>query len=68
MLSIVLQCKPITQTLHQGPAVTAAGKAHASWENLYICTLHIGYMVVGYKVKYAIWSIFGWSHLLIDIL
>ena len=24
-------------------------------------TLHIGYMIIGYKVKSAIWSIFGWS-------
>ena len=33
-----------------------------------IDTLHIGYMVIGYKVKSATWSIFGWSHLLLDIL
>ena len=26
------------------------------------------HMVIGYKVKSAIWSIFGWSHLLLDIL
>ena len=31
-------------------------------------TLHIGYMVIGNKVKSAIWSMFGWSYLLLDIL